>query len=63
MDGLAAGLGLVSEFSKVPVLGELVGGYVDIIKKLSPAIAKLKNLTREKLLDLTALTGELRGRL
>lgn len=39
----------------------VVGFYVDVIKALSPAIAKLKNMTREKLLYLAILTGELHG--
>ncbi|MBT3222110.1 MAG: DUF4157 domain-containing protein [Proteobacteria bacterium] len=63
LDGLAAGMSLVNEFNKVPVFGDLVGGYIDAINSISTAVAALKNMTRKKLLDLGTVTGQIHGNL
>ena len=57
MEGLATPLDALGDLVKRPVLKELMGAYVYVLRGLSPAMAKLHEATELKKATLAAITG------
>ena len=61
MDGLADGLEIVNTFNKVPGFGQLMSGYISVIRSLSSNLANLEVMMKEKKLNSAILSGRLNG--